>query len=404
MTRSLASLITLAAALVLAEGQTEREGLPSTSTRLRGANTLIDTPQGLLALGGSTLRRAKPGSTTWELLHRIEKDALSRVAADEDRIVAVWEQDPNLHLFVPAKQTHLTVPKPAPTNLPPLSLWYVSELSLDGGAAIVSMSGSAGRNTTHVVFRVALDGSGTTEELFRQVGYRLYESGRVFVFAVGKDPEKKCDNGGCAMSGVVAWQLTKGGPKSRMLVLAKGDELRWAGPVFGSTDARVGFFTGGRLWRWYPASDRLESSPSTGAAHDLQEYRAIAEEIVAAHPGRSAGGDLTLTRLSDDGKETTVTLAPPARGDVDSAVDTTVYGLGAHGDQLFLHWGHSLVLLDRQGKQRWLDLEPLLKRRNEWAGVAIPTKDALWLGVEVGGGRDFVQLGWSDVDKRAKAR
>lgn len=402
MLRSFALMMTLASMGSLAEGQADREKLPSKMTRLRGADTLFDTPQGLIAVGGSTLRLARPGTATWEVLHRIEGDALSRMAADEERVLAVWEKNPDLHLFVPAKKTHLTIPKPAPTNLPPLSLWYVSELALEGVSAIVSMSGSAGRNATHVVFRVALDGSGKTEELFRQVGYRLYESGRVFVFAVAKDPEKKCDNGGCAMSGVVAWQLTKSGPKSRMLVTAKGDELRWAGPVFGSTDERVGFFTGGQLWRWAPASDRLESSPSTGSSQDLHDYRYVGNQVV--HARHDSGGTLVVTRLGDDGKESTVTIAPAPRGDPDTTVDTTVHGLGARGEALFVHFGDALILIDAAGKQRSLDLEPMLKRRNEWAGVAIPTKDALWLGIEVGGGRDFEQLSWSDFDRRARPR
>lgn len=402
MLRSLALLISFVSMGSLAEGQAERESMPSKVTRLRGADTLFDTPQGLIAVGGSSLRLSRPGTGAWEVLHRIEGDALSRMAADDTHVLAVWEKSPDLHLFVPSKKTHVTIPKPAPTNLPPLSLWSVSQLALEAGSAIVLMSGTAGRNFTHVVYRVALDGSGKTEELFRQVGYQLFESGRVFVFAVAKDPEQKCDNGGCAMRGVVAWQLTKSGPKSRMLVTAKGDELRWAGPLFGSTDERVGFFTGGRLWRWYPESERLESSPSAGSSQDLQNYRFVGAQVV--HARHEAGGALTVTRLGDDGKETTLTISPAPRGDPDTTLDTNVHGIGARGEALFVHFGDALILIDGAGKQRSLDLEPMLKRRNEWAGVAVPTKEALWVGIEVGGGRDFVQLGWSDFDQRARPR
>lgn len=391
--------MSVVATVALAEGHAEREGLSSTATRLRGADTIMVTPLGLVAVGGSSLRLAKSGTTSWELVHRIEGDALSRIAADDERLMAVWEKDPNVHVFVPAKKTHVTFPKPAPTNLPPLSLWYVRELGFDGDSAVVMMSGSAGRNATHVVHRVSLDGSGKAIELFRQPGYSLYESSRVFVFAVSKEPEKKCDNGGCNMSGVIAWQLTPEGPRSKLLVMAKGDELRWAGPLFGSNDERIGFFTGGRLWRWYPASDRLDSSVGSAYSGELNRYRFVGDEVVTV---KSNGGVTTLMRLAKDGTEKTVTLAPPPRGDVDTAWDTNVYGLGARGDQVFVHVGNALVLLDAEGRQRSLNVEPILKRRNEWAGVAIPTKDALWLGVEVGAGRDYVQLSWSDFDKRAR--
>lgn len=399
MIRPLVVLLGVTGAVALAEGHAERDSLPSTATRLRGADTIMVTPLGLVGVGGSSLRLAKSGSTTWELVHRIEGDALSRIAADSERLMAVWEKDPNVHLFVPSKKTHVTFAKPPPTKLPPLSLWSVSQLAFDGAWAIVAMSGSAGRAATMVVSRVALDGSGKVDELFRQPGYSLYESGRVFVFAVAKNPEKTCDNGGCAMSGVIAWQLTSEGARSRMLVMAKGDELRWAGPLFGSNDERIGFFTGKQLWRWYPAEDRLESSPGDVWSGELNRYRFVGDEVVTVPRG---GGTATVVRLKKDGTEKTVTIAPPPRGDIDSAWDTNVYGVGARDDRLFVHIGNMLVLIDAEGRQRSLNLEPILKRRNEWAGVAIPTKDAVWLGVEVGGSRDYVQLSWSDFDKRAK--
>lgn len=202
------------------------------------------------------------------------------------------------------------------------------------------------------------------------------------------------------MSGVIAWRLTSEGPRSRWLVTAKADELRWAGPLFGSTDRRIGFFTGGKLWQWTPADDRLDATPSTASSHDLSNYRMVGDEVVFAQVGREQGA-LTVSRLAPDGQQRTTTILPAPRGDVDSASDTTVHAIGARGASLFLHWGNALVLIDAEGHQRWLNIEPLLKRRTEWAGVAIPTTDALWIGVEVGGGRDFVQLTWSDFDQRA---
>ncbi len=390
----------------VAEGQGSREGLPSTGARLRGADSLLDSPLGLVAIGGPTLRVAKDGSTTWEPLHKVDGDSLYRVAADGERLLAAWEKEPLIHLFVPGKKQHLTFPKPT-AALTPVSLWNVSDLFFEPTAAIVVMHGSAGRNTTSVVYRVPLDRVGAPQELFRQLGYSLFESGKNFVYVVPKQPEKLCNNNGCDIASVLTWTLTSNGPVSRVLLAAKANELRWGGPVFGSDDARIGFVmledkNVARLWRWYPASERLESSVVGGSAMDLSRFRYVGDEVVVLDVGREAGRSMTLTRIGADGKETKNSIAPPPRGDVDTAYDRSVYGIGRRGESLFVHWGNALVVVDAAGKTRALDVEPMLKRRNEWAGAAIPTKDALWLAVEVGGGRDFVQLTWSDFDKRAK--
>lgn len=389
-----------------AEGQSSREALPSTGARLRGADSVLDSPLGLVAIGGSTLRVAKHGSTTWEPIHKIEGDSLYRVAADGDRLMAAWENDRFIHLFVPAKKQHLTFPKPT-SPLTPVSLWNVDGLFFEPTSAIVVMHGSAGRGSTSVVYRIPLDGVGAPQELFRQLGYALFESGKNFVYVVPKQPEKLCNNNGCDIASVLTWTLTSNGPVSRVLLAAKANELRWAGPVFGSDDARIGFVmledkNVARVWRWYPASERLESSMVGGSAMELSRFRYVGDEVVVFDVGREAGGSMTLTRIGADGKETKHTIAPPPRGDVDTADDRSVYGIGRRGESLFVHWGNSFIVVDAGGKTRSLDVEPILKRRNEWAGVAIPTKDSVWLGVEVGGGRDYVQLSWSDFDKRAR--
>jgi hypothetical protein len=59
---------------------------------------------------------------------------------------------------------------------------------------------------------------------------------------------------------------------------------------------------------------------------------------------------------------------------------------------------------DPAASPRALSVEPLLGRRDEWAGVDVyvPEQDALWIGVEVKGSRDFVRIDLADVDKRVK--
>ena len=59
---------------------------------------------------------------------------------------------------------------------------------------------------------------------------------------------------------------------------------------------------------------------------------------------------------------------------------------------------------DADAAPRIHNIEPLLTRRAEWAGVDVyvPSQDVLWVGIDSGRSRDFVKLDLADADKRAK--
>lgn len=85
------------------------------------------------------------------------------------------------------------------------------------------------------------------------------------------------------------------------------------------------------------------------------------------------------------------------RAGVPSSVDRN------NGD-LYLHWGDWLMLIPPRWRPSGYSLEPLLSRRDEWAGVDIRRDDPddLWVGIDLRGGRDFVRLNLADVARQAK--
>jgi hypothetical protein len=267
-----ACIVSLAVASVaVAEGQATRERLPSTPVRLRGATTITVTPFGVVSLGGATLRLAKPGATAWESLHKVERDNLYRVAADDaGGLLAAWEEEALIHRFTPARTAHGTFPKPpAP---PGVRSWNVEWLGFtpDGSALVIMRGVEAQAGDLSVAYRMALDGQGPPEELFRQSGYVVFRSSRASVFAVPQ-PGTPCNNNGCwPITALVAWELTKDGPVKRTLLTPRADELRWAGGVWGSDDDGVMVLlleqrNVSSLVRWRPGAERTSGSPRRSA-------------------------------------------------------------------------------------------------------------------------------------------
>jgi hypothetical protein len=88
-----------------------------------------------------------------------------------------------------------------------------------------------------------------------------------------------------------------------------------------------------------------------------------------------------------------------------SSPDNTVYGLKRRKDGSYvMHWGNHLVLLSKDWRARAMPVDPLLKRRNEWAGAMIyqAEPEGVWIGIEIGGGRDLIYVGLDEVEKKAK--
>jgi hypothetical protein len=102
----LARLAWLAAPSVHVE---ERAAVPSSAIRLRGASGIHAIPGGYVSVGGSRLQLLEGSSKRWHTLHQVQGDNLYRVEADDDRLMASWEQERVFHLFDRARGTHLVL-------------------------------------------------------------------------------------------------------------------------------------------------------------------------------------------------------------------------------------------------------------------------------------------------------
>lgn len=404
----------LLASLAHAEGVGAREQWPSTPARLRGATTVMALPTGLVTLGGSSLRVLARSGRRWEVLHRVPGDNLYRVAGDEaGRVLAAWEAEPHVHLFAPATGQHAVLPKPS-CQAADIRSCHLDELFFapSGREAIVFMAGTTGGSLrATVAYRVALEGRTPPVLLFRQDGHRLHASARGGVFVVPKDRRTSCDHGGCApIAAVVAQEITDQGATLRTLLGGEGDRYTVARPVFGDgrDEGRVAVTVGmspgapGLLrWRF---GDRVGDFRSFPRPLPLEAVlRQVGDELLDLRP--QPGGALAIHRLGADGEERLTTLPPLPHRDPDVAPDFAVYGVGGRRDGgLWVHWGNHLVLVPPVGAPRRYDLEPLLRRRNEWAGadVYVASPEVLWVGVEVGAGRDFVAVDLAAVERQAR--
>jgi len=95
-----------------------------------------------------------------------------------------------------------------------------------------------------------------------------------------------------------------------------------------------------------------------------------ADELVEVWKTKEQG--LEIKRLSPQGDVKVTSLPPLSHGDPDVEPDSTIHAFKErrNGD-LVMHWGDHLVLLPADEPSRALDIERLLKRRNEWASADI---------------------------------
>jgi hypothetical protein len=368
----------------------------------------------MVSFGGSTLRFLPKGGHAWTAIHAVKGDNLYRVSGDDSgRLLAAWETEPVFHLFVPGKKQDVTFPKPACPASPDVRSCHLEEVFFaeSGREAVVVMSGIHGGSLgVTLAFLVSLERPGEPTLIYRQDGYRLYLSRKGGIFVVPQTTQRTCDHGGCwPIASIVAWQVAGKQAAQKTLHAAEKDEMHSASLVWGSDDTRVlidvglsGRFHGELRWRFGDSKPDWRVIPALLPSHDF-EQRLFGEELIDLRQG--AAGTLELRRTGVDGVERLTTLTPLPDHDIDVAPDSTVHGLGLRAEGSFwLHWGNHLVLLPRDGPPRHVDLEPMLKRRNEWAGVAIyvAEPESLWVGIEIGAGRDFARLNFAELEKSAK--
>jgi hypothetical protein len=407
------------AAEARAEDVSERAKVASSSTRLRGASGLRVIPGGLLSVGGSKLRYMAKGAKGWRTVHEVPRDSLYRVDADEGgRLLAVWEQEPFFHLFDLRDGTHRTFAKP------PVPPGYKQDTPLsvdglhftDGGrAAIVFVAGhpyayDTGTRSVLAAYRVQLVGETGPELLFAEEGFDLHSSSRGAALVKPAHWRNGCSHSGCPVDTILALELAHGRVVRKTIFDGKEQKVDTAQIVRGRYDDRfavqLGFFADGKRQRRLlrhtygkePVVHALSNPDSTEFNHAL-----LARNNDYVEARQASDRSVTITRLNAAGEESSVAIPPWADRRGRPAKDWLV-SLGERaGGGLWLHWGDSLVVGDLTAPRK-LDVGDHVKRGTEWATAYIynDEPESLWVGIEVGGGRDYVDIDLAEVDRRAR--
>jgi hypothetical protein len=384
--------------------------------RIRGVQTLLSTSIGLFTLGGPALRYLPAGKTQWTTLHRVQGDNLYRIASDDSgRLLASWENEKKFHLFVPKTKKHFTFPKPAKSpgssrNANLDALYFTP----DGASVVVyvnDFSSSSTRSTA--AYRYRLDGKGAPVKLFHQAGIKLYSSSQAAIFAVLREGVHFNNSDDWPIASIVAYEFSGSQAIPRTLMAGEPGQLTRVQMAGGKEEEGLTMVvsqgrSGRKLFRWRPGQERgayLTLSLDPARVEEKIFLNKAGELVQIYKMGEEREESLQIKRHTLKGGVKITSLPPLPLGDPDVEQDTHIYAVRERkNDSLFLHWGDFLVLLGEGKPPRVLYIEPLLKRMDEWAGVAIYAADpeSLWLGVEVGPGRDFVHLGFDEVEKNAK--
>ncbi len=414
-----ALLAWLAAPPVHAESVEERAKVPSSTIRLRGAAGIGPIPGGYISAGGSRLQLLEGNSKGWRTLHQVKGDNLYRVKAHEDgRLLASWEQERVFHLFDRARGTHLTLPKPpSPPGYPP-DTFHVEALYFadDGRDALVFTDGdpylgpSIGQRRVVAAYRVALDGKTAPRLLFAEEGVELQSSTRGVILIKPRSWQLGCTQGGCNIGAIIALELD-GERVTRRTLLEAGDRhLSVALPVKGRDEVRfaaqISVHAGGKHSRGllrFRFGGRPEFQPlsESSTSHYPHSLLTRSDEFIEVRQGEDRS--LTVMRMTAAGTETRTTIAPwtDARGRREKGWFESV-GERADGS-LWMHWADHLVFVRENTPPRKVDISAVLGRGTEWAGayVYVARPEGLWVGIEMGGGRDYRFLDMAELEKRA---
>ncbi len=407
--------MTLVASVAHAEGVEPKNPKASTASRVYAATTLLNAADGgLISVGFSTLARMAPGARKFETLHSIKGDSLYRVATSEQgEVLATWEKDPSIHYFT-RDGRHVVLPRPSSPRegIHRLGVEFLGFLP-NGREALVHMGGNEpGKSTRYdVTFRITLDGSKPPEPVVQMVSARQIDmNAQRAVYVLPKKAGQGCDSRSCdPVAEVVAFVFDESGNAQRETLL-NGAELSVTNVhmVRGQKDAplilRVELQRSERvLARWRPGAAKAEIRLITRSSHGEPRFYAMASgEVIETTVDDDEG--LTLTRHGIDGSRHVT--AVPVLADPDN-YDHHVHGIGVRKDgRLWMQWGDHLLFFghDADTAPRTYAIEPLLMRREEWAGVDVyvPSQDVLWVGIDSTRSRDFVRLDLAAVDKRAK--
>jgi hypothetical protein len=376
-------------------------------------------PWGQVALGGSSLRHLRKGSTQWEVLFRLPEKELYRVDGHETGLLlASWENDDDIHLFDIKTKAHRTLSKPqSPKQTYKYTTWSLDDLyfSKDGRSAIVFMHGLVDSCTWGTAgFFYPLDGKSRPKLLYEQPGHNLHHSSDEGLYAWSTNWSRPCDMNGCPpLSGLTLYEIHGDKAVKRDLLKTDGDEYSAAHMVWGVHNGQGAVEIHGRKFarqflRWKRGVGRvsmkvLPEGPSWEAALDRMLPNGDILEFWELWKDKDRWLELwvfkpdgSLKKLRFNGLRPTVSGSSP---------NNSLYGFRQRKDGSFvMQWGNHLVLLSKDYQARAMPIDPLMKRGNEWAGAMLYQEEpeGVWIGIEIGGGRDLVYVSLAEAEKKAK--
>jgi hypothetical protein len=391
-------------------------GAGAGSGRIRGVSYVVAVPWGLVSEGGAELCVLRPGGGGWEHLFEVHGDDLYRVAGDASgRVLAAWEKDPDIHLFDREKKQHVHIRKPAPPS-PAIFGYGVSNLyfSDDGRTAVVFMENRPPRPpTTHGAYLVDLENAALTKTLFVQTGLLLHSSLAASVFAVPRNETVACFDLGCwPIAEIRAWEVSGGVAACKTLLSGAGDWLERARALPGTDESReLAVLIAERSqqkrgllrWRYGDArADYRSLPPPSGPGWAANASRFTRAGDLLELWDTDAWG-LRIQRHSPAGESQSILLPPlPRRGGLTDTEGAHVVKERDNGD-IFVHWSDYLLLLSASAPVRLMNLEAVPGGREwAWADIYVPQPEALWIGVESGGGREFYRLPFAAIEHAAK--
>lgn len=390
--------------------------LPPVATKLPGQRRTLVFSGVTVSVGATEIYFRTSGEEPWRLLYGVPGRSIYRMATDDDggRILASWSAEREFHLFQPASGIHERFPWPASDvkglNAGLQGLFF----SEDGRHALVYMTGRVmGRSPDiNEAYLVPLDRSGSPVRLFRVEGQRWHTSVRGATF-VKSNPNHGCTTRDCVVDAIVVVDIN--GARAPERVIHRPELFtHYVGLVPGSNAEGLalltrhsppkGVNTSLALLRFRygdPAVDYRLLPP--GSESDAGRTFLTSSGEYMELPAQSNGG-LSVRHHGANGARTRWDLPAFPHTNRDSVADRAVHGMGQRqGGGFWLHWGDHLVLLG-EGLPRAYSLARLLPRQAEWAGADRyeATPEALVIGVDRTGGRDFVSVDLATAEKRAR--
>jgi hypothetical protein len=386
---------------------------------IRGATQMFVAKWGLAAQGSGMLRVLPLGKTKWQILRQVPHGSLYRIAFDDGgRMLAWWEEQEETSIFMfvvgsGKKPELLALPTP-----PDATFTYgfrVEDMFFapDGKGAIVYMHGfKGGRTWETVAYHYDLAGGAPTM-LFRQPGHVLHTSAHGTIRAVPKDPAEMCEDAGCHLGSVIAWEIN--GAKATKHVLLDGagrkEYFSRLQPVWGNDEESTHVAV---TVTEHPSKRHLLRY-KWGDAKATMTLLPKGPDFDTSHIGITRNGDvieawltpeergLEIRRHPVKGAMTTLTLAPhPKRTPKDHPLFDVPYMKERTNGDILLQWGEYLLLVPPTGPARHLDLRSVFNRRIEFSGrlLYVPDPEGVWVGISAGKNEDFTFLTQADLDAR----